>query len=239
MVLANIYTRFSERRDPEACQSIETQLELCRRYCSQHEYEIAAEYSDPEASGGDEDRPGLWMAVESLRKGSVLVAWRADRIARSVYLSEYIHREVAKKKARIEVVDGSRNGDTPEDVLMRQIFSAFAEYERKLIAARTKASMLRQQDSGLAVSKHPPYGKQLGAPVMMGDKLRNTLVDNPDELEVIDKIIRLGGMGMGQREIARMLDDDRVPCRNGGNWNPALVGRIIARNGELAGNGAK
>lgn len=51
-------------------------------------------------------------------------------------------RAVSKTGAMIETVQGSTNGTSAEDVLIRQVLAAFAEYERKMIALRTKYAML-------------------------------------------------------------------------------------------------
>ncbi len=140
---AIIYARFSPRRNADECESIETQEHYCRHYCEKHGYEVVAVFADPDVSGSDEDRQQLWDAIDALKRGYVLVTYKADRLARGVYLDEAIRRAVTKAGAVVEVVEGSPNGDEPQDVLIRQVLAAFAEYERKVIAARTRAAMRR------------------------------------------------------------------------------------------------
>jgi site-specific DNA recombinase len=230
-IKAVIYCRFSPQRKADDCESNETQLDYCEQHCKSKGYEIAAKFADASASGDSEDRPGLWNAISALKRGMVLLVYRLDRLARSVYLSEYIHREVGKKKCRIESVTTGMCGDSPDDVLLRQITSSFFEYERKIIAARTRAAVLRHQANGFAVSKDPPYGKQIGPPKELMGKMRKTLVDDPVELAVIDHIMQLRADGLGLREIARRLDDEGIDAR-GREWNHVTVSRILARSGE-------
>jgi DNA invertase Pin-like site-specific DNA recombinase len=149
---------FSPRRHAEECDSIETQLDLCRAYCRRKGYHVAGEHEDRALSGSEEDRPGLWAAIDALKRGDMLVADKLDRLARDVYLAELIQREAAKRGASIETVEGGANGDTPEQRMIRQVLQAFAEHERKVIAARTRAAILRHQAAGRRMSAQPPYG---------------------------------------------------------------------------------
>jgi DNA invertase Pin-like site-specific DNA recombinase len=219
---AVIYTRFSPRRHAGDCQSIETQLDLCRSYCKRQGYRVASEHADRALSGSEEDRPGLWAALESLRRGDVLIAYKLDRLARDVYLSELIQREAAKRGATIEAVEGGANGDTPEQRMIRQVLQVFAEYERKVIAARTRAAMLRHQANGRRMSAQPPFGWTIDP----ANPAR--LIRQPDEQAVIRRIVRLRADGLGYREIARDLEDAGIPCRSG-VWYHSTVKGILAR----------
>ena len=158
---AILYVRFSPRRNADTCESCEMQLELCRAYCKRKGYEVAGEFEDRALSGGEEERPGLWAALEALKRGDVLLAYKLDRLARDVYLSELIQRETNKHGATVEAVEGGTNGDGPEQRMIRQILQAFAEYERKVIVARTKAAMLRHQAAGRRMSARIPFGWQI------------------------------------------------------------------------------
>lgn len=232
-----IYCRFSDRRDSEHCQSNEMQRDACLEYCQQHGHEVVDICLDDAVSGAEEDRPTLWNAIARLKRGMVFVAYRADRLARSVFLHELIYRQVAKRGATVEIVSGTRNGDAAEDELMRTILAAFAAYERKVIAARTRAAALRHQANGIAVSKTPPYGKTIGPQREVGGKMRWTLIDAPDEQMIIASIVALHEEGLSNRGIARRLNARNVPAR-GKQWDHVIIGRIVARNGALAGNGA-
>jgi DNA invertase Pin-like site-specific DNA recombinase len=221
-IRAVIDSRFSPRRHAEDCDSIETQLDLCRAYCRRKGYAVASEHEDRALSGSEEDRPGLWAALEALKRGDILVAYKLDRLARDVYLAELIQREATRRGATIEAASGGGNGDTPEQRMIRQVLQAFAEYERKVIAARTRAAMLRHQAAGRRMSAQPPYGWTVDA----AEQAR--LVKDADEQAVIRRIVRLHGEGHGLREIARDLDAAGIPCRAGA-WYHATIKNILAR----------
>ena len=222
---AIIYARFSPRPNAEESESIETQLDYCRKYCEEHGLEVGAEYSDRALSGEDEDRPGLWAAVDALRRGNVLVVYRLDRLARSVYLSEYIRRQVEKRKARIEAVQGGGNGDTPEEVFIRQVLQAEAEYSRKVTAARTRYAMLRHQAAGRRMGSRVPYGwKQDPAN-------RARMVEDEGEQEVIRRIVSLRQEGLTLRGIVAVLQAEGLGVRDRGTWHHTTRQKVLKRAG--------
>ncbi|ARN56168.1 recombinase family protein [Sedimentisphaera salicampi] len=223
MTQAVIYTRFSPRKNAEDSRSCETQEKLCRKYCKDSGFDVKAVFRDEALSGKDLDRPGLWQAIERIRKGDVLVVYRHDRLARDVYLSEVIRRAVKKAGGHIEAVNGGGgNGESNEEVLIRQVLAAFAEYERKVIALRTKYSMLAHQKAGRRMSNHPPYGYK-PAPE---DSSR--LVEDENEQLVIKKVIELRKQGMGWSAIARWLNENGFPAR-AKKWSHVAIMRIIER----------
>lgn len=219
---AVIYARFSPRPDADESQSIEQQVEACRAYCARKGYAVRSVHADREASGSDPHRVGLWEAVAALKRGDVLVAHRRDRLARDLYLSEYIRRSAQKTGARVETVDGGSNGDSPQEVLLRQMLDAFAEFERKMIGIRTRAAMRRKQANGERMSSHAPYGWQVDP----HDASR--LAPEPIEAAVVATILRLRADGQSLRSIATTLDAQGAPCR-GQRWRHQAVERIIRR----------
>ena len=105
---------------------------------------VVGPFSDESVSGaaGLDKRPRLLDAIAELGQGDVLLVAKRDRIARDPIVCAMIEAVVSRKGARIVSAAGEgTEGDNPTDVLMRRIVDAFAEYERLLIAARTRAAM--------------------------------------------------------------------------------------------------
>jgi DNA invertase Pin-like site-specific DNA recombinase len=221
---AILYARFSPRRNSDICESIETQFDLCTDYCIKNNYNIINCLSDKALSGSDEDRPALWSAIEELKQGYYLVVYRLDRLARSVYLSDIIERAVKKKGASIISISGEGTwADGDEDWLVRKILQTLAEYERKVIAARTKAAMLRHQANGKRMSNLPPYGFAVNP----ADSA--CLVECPDEQDIIEQIIKLNKGKHSLRAICRKLQSEGIRCRSNDNWHHTTVKNIINR----------
>jgi len=92
-------------------------------------------------SGADRDRPELARAVAATKAGDVLVVTRLDRLARSVrHLLEVIDTLRAQGAAFRSLGDPV-DTSTPQGVFTIQILGAVAEFERQLIAARTRAGL--------------------------------------------------------------------------------------------------
>ena len=213
-----MYARFSPRRNAEECVSIDTQLRDLEEHAAGQGWKIVARESDPECSGDDEDRPGLWKAVAHLKAKRVLLVWDGSRLARSVFLTEYLHREASKVGARIVLLHGS-NDASDEGVMIRQVLSAFDEYTKKINAKRTSRHMQSRQKNGERMSRYAPYGKKI-----VNGKLANDL----HEQRTIERIYELADSGLGAWSIAVRLEYEKVKPR-GKQWHESTVKRILAK----------
>ena len=223
---AIIYTRFSPGADSEASRSGEVQREQCEFWCFKNKISIDEVFSDESASGADEAREALWDAINALKKGDVLVVYNRDRLARSLFLAEYIRRKVAEKGARIVAITGDIDGDSPENVLIRQVLDAVSEYERKIIARRTSHSMRELQRQGYKVGGHPPFG-------WTTDPTGLSLVPVEREQATLKLILKLHDQGFGLRRIAQKLNADTETHARCGIWYPATIKRILDRRDRM------
>src|SRR5437764_9809588 len=74
-----------------------------------------------------------------------------------------IVRLIAKRVARVISAAGEgTDSDDPAALLMRRLIDSFAEYERALIAARTRAALAAKRRRGERVSGIVPFGYRLG-----------------------------------------------------------------------------
>ncbi len=221
---AIIYTRFSPRANADRCESCEVQRDYCEKYAAAHGMEVAACFDDPDVSGADEFRERLWQAIEAVPKGGVLLVYKRDRLARNVYLSEQINRAVMKRGASIEAVTGDVQGDSDEAVMIRQILSVIAEYERKMIAARTRHAMRFHQSQGRRMGAECPYGWQPDP----ADGKR--MVPCQRERDVIDEIRARRADGMPYHAIMTWLNAERRDLARHGAWNAKTVRKLCLAN---------
>ena len=240
-----VYARYSPRPkkldgngDILQCESNLAHLDFCRACCKEKGWVIKSEFTDERVSGRgklnatnrDElDRPGLWAAVDAIRPGYTLLAWRPDRIARDVFLDELVRRQVEKAGGRVVTVLANVEGDTPESNMMRTILAAFSQYERDVISVRTSAAMQRYQANGRRMThfKSVPYGWQ---PCPRDLAL---IEESPEEQVIIDVIINMFRGGHPIKDIVRHLEDMETPTRAGnGIWYTQAVRRILKRAGE-------
>ncbi|MEM9410444.1 MAG: recombinase family protein [Planctomycetota bacterium] len=113
-------------------------------------------YSD-EISGAKAERPGLEKCMSSLRPSDTLVVWRLDRLGRSmrhlVTLVEELRENTIGTKS---ISDGAIDTTTASGELIFKIFSALAQFERRLIQERTKAGLAAARARGKVVACAPP-----------------------------------------------------------------------------------
>jgi DNA invertase Pin-like site-specific DNA recombinase len=172
-------------------------------------------------SGGSEleDRPGLLEALRLVREHRVgfLVAHKADRIARDVYVSELVKRELRGAGTGLALVEGIC-GDDPFSEMAATVMDAAARLERRMIGARTKAALAEKRSKGQRISGRLPFGYRLQA-----DGVH--LEVDPAEQTALARIRELRKSGMGGRKIAAMLAAEGHTPR-GKRWDPASVQRL-------------
>ena len=107
------------------------------------------------ASGGRWDRPELHRLLDQLRKGDILVCWRLDRISRSVrdilMIMERIKEAEAGFKSLTEAIDTT----TVSGTMMMQLIAVFAQFERSVLAERTKAGLDVARKQGRIGGRRP------------------------------------------------------------------------------------
>ena len=223
MSKAIIYTRFSPQRNSDESDSCEIQEGICRKYAEEHGHTVLDTLNDKDVSGKDEYREKLWQAIEALPKGGVLIVFKRDRLARNVYLAEQINRAVELKGATIEAVSGDVAGDGPEQVMIRQVLAAIAEYERKLIALRTSFAMKQHQIAGKRMGRYPPYRWEIDP------EDSSLIIPVPSEQEAIAVIKILHEKGMNCHSIAIGMDRKMPERARASKWNQKLIRKIIER----------
>jgi site-specific DNA recombinase len=221
---AVVYLRVSTDEQAESGLGLEAQLAACRMAAQRMGLDVASTHED-DLSGGLplERRPSLVEAIASLDKGDTLFVAKMDRLSRGdPFTSGMIEAAVNRQGARVASAAGEGTGDDePSSVLMRRIISAFAEYERLLIKARTRAALkakrLRGERSGQV-----PYGHHLA-----GDG--RTLEHDQAELEALALIGELRAAGLSLRAIATELDRREIPTKSGRPWSHSTVQTILER----------
>jgi DNA invertase Pin-like site-specific DNA recombinase len=93
------------------------------------------------ASGKNTARPQLEACLKALRDGDTLIAWRLDRLGRS--LGDLIRLTHELKARGVGFASLTEQIDTrsPSGQLVFHVFGALAEFERNLIRERTMAGL--------------------------------------------------------------------------------------------------
>ena len=160
MPRAVVYRRVSSDEQAESGAGLDAQLDSCQAWCGRHGYDLAGPHDD-DLSGATPllKRPGLLAALDQLQPGDVLLVAKRDRLGRDPLVVGQAEVEVVRAGARVVSAAGEgTDDDSPASILMRRIIDAFAEYERLVIRARTKAA-LDGRRAGAGASGRSPMAR--------------------------------------------------------------------------------
>ena len=103
------------------------------------------------ASGRRDDRPGLAACLKAIQPGNTLVLWKLDRLGRDLRHLVNTVEELRTRGVGLKVLTGAGaqiDTTTANGRLAFGIFAAFAEFERELIAERTRAGLAAARARG-------------------------------------------------------------------------------------------
>ena len=220
------YLRVSTDEQADSGAGLDGQLDACQRLADRTGGALVGPFSDEGVSGakGLDDRPQLLAAIAELSRGDVLLVAKRDRLGRDPIAVAMIEAAIKRKGARVVSAAGEgTDSDDPSSVLMRRLVDAFAEYERLLIGARTRAAMQAKIRRGHRCGSIR-FGYDLGPDGA-------TLVANESEQAIIDRIRALQAQGKSLRAIADELNRERVPTKEGrAGWKHTAINRILNRS---------
>lgn len=103
---------------------------------------------EEKASGTKSERPQLAKMLEQLRTGDVVIVWKLDRLGRSLRDLVKCVTEIQDKGAGLRSLNDSIDTTTPQGKLTFHLFAALAEFERDIIAERTRAGLAAARARG-------------------------------------------------------------------------------------------
>jgi DNA invertase Pin-like site-specific DNA recombinase len=107
-------------------------------------------------SGAKADRPGLDKCLQQLKEGDVLVVWRLDRLGRSMrHLIDLVEELRQRGIGFKSICDGVIDTTTASGELIFHIFTALAQFERRLIQERTNAGLAAARARGRKGGRKP------------------------------------------------------------------------------------
>lgn len=220
---AIVYLRVST---DEQNLGIEAQRAACKAYCQKSGIEIVAEFVDEGFSGGlpPEDRPALLSALESLKKGDILLVAKRDRVARCKKAVALVELATERKKARIISTQDegtwAQDENDPMAFMMRSMADTFAQFERLTIKQRTRAALAVKKSKGERTG-YIPFGFKLAK-----DGIR--LETDEEEQSIIKLIRELQNSGLSVRRIAEELNS-RGKLNRGSRWSKSSTHRILQK----------
>lgn len=236
---AALYARVSSQQQRED-QTIASQLAALERYATEHGYVVPEQWTflDEGYTGATLLRPGLERLRDLVaqEQPDVVLVHSPDRLARKYAYQVIVVEEL--RRGGVEVIFlKSSHGDSPEDELLLQFQGMIAEYERALIAERTRRGRIHRARAGdVGVMSSAPYGYRY---VRKTDSAAAYFEIIESEAQVVREIFRLCTTnGYALNEVKRHLNDRGVPTRTGKpHWCRTTVWGIL-RNPAYQGRAA-
>ncbi len=201
------YVRVSTEEQADSGLGVAAQRAAILADCARRGWDEPTFIVDEGYSAKNLDRPGITQVLDALGSGaaSTVMVAKLDRLSRSLLDFAGLVERARREGWELIALDTPVDMSTPTGEMMAAIVATFGQYERRLIADRTKGALRAKKAAGA----------RLGRPRLLPDAT----------------LYRIGAMhdaGASVRAIASILTDEAVPTATGGAiWHPTAVGRAL------------
>jgi len=101
------------------------------------------------------DRPGLDAALKALHSGDTLVVWKLDQLGRSLSHLIALVQSLGDRGIAFQSVSENIDTSTTGGNLVFHVMGALAQFERSLLARKTKAGMAAARSRGSSLGRNP------------------------------------------------------------------------------------
>jgi DNA invertase Pin-like site-specific DNA recombinase len=191
-------------------------------WAERHAVRVVSYFEDRLSGGAKvEDRPAMLEAFGALRASGagLLVAAKRDRIARDVVVAATVEQIAREAGAKVVTADGVAVEDTPEGMLLRGLMDLFAQYERAVIRARTRAALAVKRSKREQYTRRAPLGFRFED---------GRLVDDVEERATLERVRDMKDRGISTGRVVTILNAEGLRCR-GGRWHVTTLARALRR----------
>lgn len=204
----------------------DVQTKAMRKWARTNGHTLVDVLFDEAVSGtvDGEERPELSRALALVASGAAdgILAPNMDRLARELTVQEGTLAVLWAHGGRFFTVDQGEilpdDDSDPMRKFVRQVMGAAAELERGLIVKRLKSGRAAKKAAGRYAGGAPAYGVEA-----TGGELEL----NEEEVSVLERVHQMRAEGASYRAIAAALNEDGVPTKRGGRWQPTTVARMV------------
>ncbi|MGC8491561.1 MAG: recombinase family protein [Syntrophobacteraceae bacterium] len=213
---AAIYARVSSERQKEE-HTIASQIAALVGFAQSEGYTVPGEwiFQDEGYSGALLVRPGLERLRDLSAEGQIqtILIHSPDRLSRRYAYQVLLVEEFSRHGVEVVFIK-SPKATTPEEELMLQFQGMIAEYERAQIAERTRRGKKHRARTGsVNVLSGAPYGYRY-VKKTENSSAHYEVIEK--EAEVVRNVFRLYTEdGLSINQVARWLNDHRIPTRKG------------------------
>lgn len=236
------YIRVSTEGQVKQGYSLAEQRAEIEKYCGSQSYNLVGIFKDEGISGAkaneDEmsiERDGLLDMLASLREKDIqyIVVLSTNRLWRSDLVKVLLHRELKKNNVDIKAIDRPQYSiytQSSNEIFVNGMFELLDVYERLEIALKLKRGRLQKAKGGGYAGGGAPYGYGC----LRGGK---KLYVNTTEAGAVQRVfeIRQSFPDMTLKNMAEFMKIEGYKGRNGADFNPMLVKRILDKENFYKG----
>jgi len=163
MKLATIYAWYSSERQTE--QSIEGQLDVCKKYAEQNGLQIVDTYIDRAMTGTNDNRAAFQQMLADSEKAAweIVLVYAIDRFGRNS-IEVAVNKQKLQKNHKILIsatqrmsvnIDGTKNLD---GILLENVLIGLSEYYSAELAQKIRRGLTESRKKGLFCGGGLPYG---------------------------------------------------------------------------------
>ncbi len=112
-------------------------------------------FSDEAVASATSKRPALDKALATLKAGDVLIVWKLDRLGRSLPHLIQVTIELGKRGTAFRSLSDAIDTTTSQGSMLFHLMSALAEFERCLLAQRTRTGLEAAKRRGTKLGRRP------------------------------------------------------------------------------------
>lgn len=176
------YARVSTKGQAKDGNSLEAQEKALKAAGATEVYKDAF-------TGTKRERPQLTELLNKVNKGDKIVVTKLDRVARSAAQGMELIDDLLNKGVSVHILNMGELNNTPSGKLIRNIFLAFAEFERDMIVERTQEGKAVAKENAVARGQKFKEGRPPKFDTMQIENALNLL-----ETHSISQVVRLTGI---------------------------------------------
>jgi DNA invertase Pin-like site-specific DNA recombinase len=210
------YLRVSTDAQADSGAGLEAQRIAIQAEADRRGWQSVEWVEDAGWSGKNLERPGIAALLPRLRAGDTLVVSKLDRLSRSLVAFAHMMEDAKKRRWSVIALDLGIDMTTPAGRMIAGVMASLAEWEREVIAERTRSAMqARKAQGGIR------YGHRSRVP-----------------MQVQQRVEALWLTGLSMCEIARRMTAQGVLTVEGcPQWHASTVSTVLSSlaNDRLAG----
>lgn len=216
--IAGIYIRVSTLDQAREGFSLKEQEARLKDFCKAKQYEVYKVYADEGISAKNDKRPAYQSMMNDVKNGTinVIVAFKMDRLTRSVYDVEKLMKIVKEAGCDIDCLADESNTTTSNGRMVMRIMTSVSQNEIEKCSERTKIGMV-----GAIKAGHIPNRTPLGF-----KRDNKKLVVDPLNKDIIVRVFDLYLEGKSHQTIANIYNQEKVLGKT--NWYDSTIQKILS-----------